>query len=58
MVQSQENQPKKLTSVVWVLKLAIYPKGSFDFEYPKPNQNEDLVMKARFKFGSKNWVEN
>jgi len=27
MVQSHENQPKKLTSVVWVLKLASYPRA-------------------------------
>jgi hypothetical protein len=36
MVQSQENQPKKLTSVVWwVLKLASYPRAVFDFELPQ-----------------------
>jgi len=23
------------------------PKGSFDFEYPKPNQNQVLVTKSR-----------
>jgi hypothetical protein len=38
LVQIQENQPKKFTSVVWVLKLASYPRAVLIFNY-KATQN-------------------